>query len=160
MGKKVAGVVVILGVLIMLVFGAISFIQWYQVKVDTVAIEERAQVCSNMKDMAENLTELQENLESYGMTEGYAAVIFKSPENDMALDYKAVVALRERADLLKDSDPTSIEYNVALDDMRGTLRELKIHSLGWWNIRNVIFWIAVFGLIVTCVSLIVWDETY
>jgi len=114
----------------------------YQVNVATEAMMNRAQVSAEMSTMAQNLADVQQGMERYGMTSGYSATIFKTPGNDMALNYQAVVDLKERAESLSTVDQASVEYNVALDDMRGTIRELYIEAIYWWLIRNPLYWVA------------------
>lgn len=105
---------------------------------DTGAWLDRAQVAANATDMHTYLEKARQGLERYGMTSGNAAWIFKRPDNDMALIYDSLKRLEDRAagqsELLQ-ADPEYVNtttYQVALDDMRGTARELQLQQLGYY----------------------------
>ena len=110
----------------------------YDVKVDSVI--ERAQVSADREDMQEQLTVLLKNMKELGWDEGHFAVLWKTPENDLSLHYKAVQRLIERLDGIEDLPKNDVAYQPALDDIRGTIREL--HNPGramlwvryWWVI--------------------------
>jgi hypothetical protein len=134
---------------------------------DTGSWLDRAQVAANATDMHDYLQKTREGLEKYNMTHGNAALIFKRPDNDMALIYDAVKQLESRvakqADLLQ-ADPQYVNtttYQVALDDMRGTARELNLQQLGYYWRHDgfpqmffaVISWI---GLLVGGVGVTIW----
>ena len=110
--------------------------EWF-INRDTTAILDRAQVSANAEDMLGYVEQLQSNMESRGMTGGHAAVIFKTPTNNMALIYHSVVRIGERLITIKDLPKTETTYQVAIDDLRGTLRELDLHASGWfWRTRG------------------------
>jgi hypothetical protein len=68
---------------------------------DTTNVLNRAQVAANAADMHEYMVQLQKNMEQGGMTHGSAAVIFKTPENDMGLIYKTVVRVNQRLEVIR-----------------------------------------------------------
>lgn len=137
------GMLAVWALVVTLVFSLALIAGGYQVNVATEAMKNRAQVSAEMPTMAQNLAVLQQGMERYGMTSGYSATIFKTPENNMALDYQAVVDLKERAERLSTADEASTEYNVALDDIRDTVRELTIDAIYWWLIRNPLYWVTI-----------------
>ncbi|MBI3983753.1 hypothetical protein HY346_00450 [Candidatus Microgenomates bacterium] len=111
---------------------------WYGVWKDTDSLIDRAQVAAEAEDMLGYLRELKGNLEEHDMTEGYTAVIFKGPSKDLALNYLAVVRLIERLEGIVPLDKADTAYQVALDDIRGTLRELPNPASGYVWVRS--FW--------------------
>jgi hypothetical protein len=129
-----------------------AFFQLYPVYANVDAQLDRAQVSSSISMMAENLEKVRAEMERRGITQGHAALVFKTPQNDVGLDYQAVTALRDRARNLSDADPTSVEYNVALDDMRGTVREIEIEAYYHAAIRNPMAWIS----LILWIILVIW----
>ena len=87
-------------VLIIIVF---LVIQGYQLKRDVDAVINRAQVAADAEDMIEYVNKLRENMENHRMTQGHTKVIFKMPDNDMALHYRAVVRIKERLEQISSS---------------------------------------------------------
>ena len=95
------------------------------------ALVDRAQVAADREDMTEYLTELKQNLERRGMTRGHFVLIFKTPANDLALHFKTVNRVLERLHSIKDIPKNETAYQVALDDIRGTIRELPNPAMGY-----------------------------
>jgi len=108
---------------------------------DIDAMVYRAQVSADAGKMADRLDETLANMEKYGVTHGYAALIFTSPENDVALDYEALKDLSLRARSISQLANTSVEYQTALDDMRGTLREISVDALYFGLIHGAGLWV-------------------
>ena len=75
-------------------------------------------------------------MEERGMTEGHAALIFRTPENDMSLIYKAIVSINERLLVVRNLPKDDTTYQVALDDLRGTARELNLFAADWFAVSN------------------------
>lgn len=95
------------------------------------ALVDRAQVAADREDMAAYITELKQNLERRGMTQGHFALIFKTPANDLALHFKTVNRVLERLHSIKDIPKNETAYQVALSDIRGTIRELPNPAMGY-----------------------------
>ena len=81
--------------------------------------------------MIEYLSALKRNLEHREMTHGHFALIFKTPANDLALHFKTINRVLERLYSIRDISKTEIAYQVALDDIRGVLRELPDTAMGY-----------------------------
>ena len=109
--------------------------QWFLDR-DTKAILERAQVAANAADMRGYVVQLEKNMENWGMPEGHAALVFKTPKNDMALIFKTVVRINERLASIEKLPQSETTYQVALDDLRGTLREISLETGGWFWAQN------------------------
>ncbi|MFH0929990.1 MAG: hypothetical protein V1814_01925 [Candidatus Moraniibacteriota bacterium] len=95
------------------------------------AVIDRAQVAADREDMVEYLQTLKKNMEEWGMTRGHFALVFKTPANDLTLHYKALNRIIERLDSIKNIPKNETAYQVALNDLRGTVRELHNPALGW-----------------------------
>ena len=111
----------------------------YTVSRDITAVKDRAQVAADREDMIFYLEQLKANLEERGWTEGHAALLFKTPKNDLALNYQSINKILERLHSLESVERNSTTYQVALDDIRGTLREIWLPAgelswakFGWW----------------------------
>jgi len=98
---------------------------------DIDAVIDRAQVAADREDMLGYLQTLKTNMEKWGMTQGHFVLIFKTPANDSALHYKAVNRIIERLDSIKSLPKNETAYQVALNDLRGTVRELHNPALSW-----------------------------
>lgn len=98
---------------------------------DIDALVDRAQVAADREDMTEYLTTLKANMEQRGMTHGHFVLIFKTPANDMSLHYRTIKRILERLESIKDISKSDTAYQVALDDIRGTIRELPNPARGW-----------------------------
>ena len=95
-------------------------------------VMERAQTAGDVHLMKKYLIELKENLEKWGYTHGYYAVVFKNDYTDAGKDYEVICSLIKRLDTLEDLPKNSTEYQVALDDVRGILRELELNPWLWY----------------------------
>jgi hypothetical protein len=91
---------------------------------DIDALLDRAQVAADREDMQAYLIALKHNLEARGMTSGHFALIFTTPANDLGLHYRTLMRIIERLDRIRELLKHETAYQVALDDIRGTIREL------------------------------------
>jgi hypothetical protein len=94
----------------------------YDTRVDSLI--ERAQISADREDMHEQLVLLRTNFEDLGWTTGHFAVIWKTPRNDLSLHYRAIVRLIERLEAISELPKSDVAYQTALDDIRGTVREI------------------------------------
>ena len=124
----------------------------YQVSRDLNAVHDRAQVAANAEDMLEYLKELRGNMEARGYTTGYWALIFKRPDRSFELHFKAVNRLIERLEQVKDLPQTETTYQVALDDIRGTVRELPYPNWLWVSFHIWMLWVSVILLVLAVSS--------
>lgn len=120
----------------------ISVNMFYPVYADVDAMLERVQVSADMAKMATRLGTLISNMEKHGITHGHASILFKNPQNDVGLDYEALKDLQERALKVAELPEDSVEYQTALDDMRGTLREIDIGAVTYAEIHSPVFWLT------------------
>lgn len=136
----------VIGVILAIVVG----VRAYQVSRDIDGWVYRAQVAADAQKVADRLDTALSNMRKYGVTRGHAALIFHRPENDVALDYEALGDLKARAETVSEYDKGSTEYQVALDDIRGTLREIEVDADWFSVVHNPLSFLAV-GLIVAAI---------
>ncbi|GAG08103.1 unnamed protein product [marine sediment metagenome] len=117
---------------------------WYPLMRDTDSVINRAQVAADREDMVLYMEQLKENMEKYGMTEGHIALVFKTPITDMELHYKAVKRILDRLESIKEIGKDQTAYQVALDDLRGVIRELPNPASGWAWVHYG-WWILLFN---------------
>ena len=96
---------------------------------DVDALLNRAEVAADCEDMIQYLTQLKENMKRHGMTSGHFALIFKTPTNNLALHFKTINRVLERLNSIKNIPKNEVAYQVALEDIRETLRELPNPAL-------------------------------
>ena len=127
--KGAGGALFVLGILMVVAFligGGSCIAKRMDVGRDIGAPLNRAQVASNPNDMDKFLAYVQEGLEDHGFTDGHWKPYNPNDDNDFAVVYQSVLSLRERLTDVKKFDRSSTEYQVAMDDLRGTIRELNI----------------------------------
>jgi len=139
----------------------------YRIWYDTYDWVIRAAVSSHAQDMTGYLDKAINGMKRWGFTQGYAALIFKSPANDMSLIMKSLERTKERAERLaneflsgnpdKDKKITAVEYNQALDDLRSTLTEYPLQADYYWDVHfpgiivSAIYYLSLFSLVVSVV---------
>ena len=134
---------------------AVAVYDNWQVEKDTVAWLDRAQVASNPFDMQDYLLKCKAGMEKWEITSGHSAFILETPENDMALIMEALQQNIDRCDNIKNFSETSIEYQTALNDVRGAIRELDLHAPeGWWYIHAL--WLSVWAWLGWIMMLFIW----
>lgn len=149
-----------------LVVFVVNYAVWYytnyRIWYNTYDWVGRAAVSSHAKDMADYLDNGINGMKAWGFTEGNAALIFKSPANDMSLIMKSLERTKERADQLAKEflggNPinkiTTVEYNQALDDLRSTLTEYPLQADYYWDVHfpgiivSSIYYLSLLGLVV------------
>lgn len=115
--------------------------QYYLLNRDIEAVAHRAQVSADAEDMLNYMQTLKANMEEHGITEGHTALIFKKPSNDLSLLYASVSRIVERLKQIQNMSKSETSYQVALDDLRGTIRELEEPTLGFIWVNNWILFL-------------------
>ena len=98
---------------------------------------ERAGMASDAEDMQGYLHDAQDGMQKWGYTDGHYAILFKKPYNDAGHDYKATERMIERLEKVKTMDKGSTEYQVAMDDIRGTVRDHEFRPYRHYVIHNL-----------------------
>jgi uncharacterized membrane protein YdfJ with MMPL/SSD domain len=111
----------------------------WQVDQDTTANLNRSVQASNAEDMKGYLIDARNGMEAWGYTSGHYAVIFTTPQNDAARDYQAVTRMIDRLDKVEHQDQSSTSYQVAMDDIRGTIRDSEWRPYTHWTIHSTPF---------------------
>jgi Ni/Co efflux regulator RcnB len=126
-------------------------IQGYRMDRDIDSMIDRAQVAADRDDMLQYTKQLETNMEYWSMTEGHTAIMFKNPRNDMALHYKAVQKIIDRLESIKELPKNETAYQVALNDLRGTIRELPNPAMGWlWVCYG--WWFLLIGIVLLIIA--------
>jgi hypothetical protein len=128
----------------------------YWIERDIYAWQTRAQVSSEPNDMHAYMLNVQAGMERWGITHGYAELIFTTPENDMALIYKTVQQLVEQSQALTTMNRYSPEYQTGLDNLRGSIRELHLYAWQYWAVHAGLKWLILcFGGWIGCFVLFI-----
>ena len=98
----------------------------------------RSQVAAKPAEMDKYMAQVQQGMEKYGLTKGYWTWfgINQNVDTDFSVAYQSVLNIRERLVTIMSFDPTSTQYQVGLDDIRGTIRELHIGQQSWNNYQH------------------------
>ncbi len=117
------------------------FIAWeYPQRRDVWGILDRAQISAESEDMYElvdyaiTTLETREGLFSRrSQVEGNCAFYFQTPDNSLDMQYTALKNIRTRLGRTNNFDKNSMEYQAAVDDIRGTIRELPYLDCYIWH---------------------------
>lgn len=120
---------------------------------------ERAQSSSNPNDMYEYMSYAQRGMENWGMTAGYANLIFKNPSNDMSLVYREVTQIMSQAKILAELDRTSPEYQSGLYSLRDSIQKLDVNgsTCAYWRTHAGLKWhiTTIGGVIASIITLVI-----
>jgi hypothetical protein len=136
----------IISFVISVFIGIFLISQGYQLDRDVESVAHRAQVAADVPDMLEYMKELKAGMERHGMIRGHTALIFKNPANDLALLSGSIARIITRLEAVKDIPRTETTYQVALDDIRGTIRELEPPSMGFLWVQYWFLFLAGIGI--------------
>lgn len=137
---KAVGVLALVCFVVALIASVTLGIANYQINREISGWKLRAQVSSEPNDMHTYMSRVKSGMETWGMTTGYAALVFQTPENDMELIYRAVNQHVDQAEILTKMDRSSPEYQTGLDNLRGSIRELDLHAFGYWAVHRGLIW--------------------
>jgi len=114
----------VLASLLLVFLCSYGLIMGYEVSKNIGSWLERAQVSADAEDMAIYVDKALLGLKKYDLNDGYCAIIFKKPDNNLNLHFQAITQIARRARQLSSLDKTSDAYQSGIDDLRGTLREI------------------------------------
>ena len=117
------------------------FIAWeYPQRRDVWGILDRAQISAESEEMYDlvdyAITTLENRkglISGRPQTEGYCAFYFQQPDNSLEMQYTAIKNIRTRLERTNSFDKNSVEYQTAIDDIRGTIRELPYLDCWIWH---------------------------
>lgn len=134
----------VVGLLLSLGLASSCSYNWYKLDRDLNAVQTRAQVAADREDMLAYTRQFEENLRAHDAVDGHAALIFKTPRNDLSLQHESVLKIINRLESIKNVERNTTTYQVALDDIRGTLREVPMLAgnlawvrYAWWTLLVV-----------------------
>lgn len=119
---------------IFLGFSLIHFLVWdYPMDREVKSKLKRAQTMAEVEAMLPLIKEPTKYLKTKGQDTGHCALIFKTSENDLAAQYQALENVEKRLERTVLLDKKSPEYQQAVDDIRGILREIDFFDCWLWH---------------------------
>jgi hypothetical protein len=103
--------------------------KWAPMNRDVTAIALRAQSAGSADDTIRYLDELQVGYAKHEMT-GHFALVYKTKYNDISEVNKTIDSVRKRLILIQGMDKSTTTYQVAMQDVRGTLTALNNAPVG------------------------------
>lgn len=85
-------------------------------------------------------------LRELDLTTGYHALVYKTPDNDMAVEYEIIEGCAQRALEIQKYPVGSMDYAKSLDDVRQQLRAVNIGPTYGYLIKHNA-WILYFGVL-------------
>jgi len=158
MGK----VLLIVGIILILIGGIVSLVNYLSLQNNIEGLKSRAQVSADADEIHNRLVDLDQAMEERGMTSGYASLWVHSPWTSVKEIRQNVKRIIERADVISKLDHSSDAYQQGLDDVRGTLRELDLQAWGWW-LYNSAGWVFLYlliglGIVLLILAFIYWER--
>jgi len=140
--RKIFSLVNIFIVIAILIF-PVYYISWrYPLERDVWGKLDRAQISAESEEMYTLVNEAIISLENKKsliarkpQSEGHCALIFKKPDNSLEMQYTALYNIRERLNRTNSFDKNTVEYQSAIDDIRGTIREVPYIDCWIWHFR-------------------------
>jgi len=126
---------------IMLISVIIYYLYWgYPMQRDVWGVLDRAQITAESNDMLNLVREARLNLEQkiglfsgVSQKQGHCALIFKEPSNSLDAQFLSIQNIEKRIERTNNFDKSSVEYQTAIDDIRGTIRELPYLDCWIWH---------------------------
>jgi len=117
------------------------YVMWeYPQQRDVWGILDRAQISAESEEMYRlvdyAITTLENRkgiISGKPQTEGYCAFYFQQPANSLGMQYTAMKNIRTRLGRTNEFDKNSVEYQAAIDDIRGTIRDLPYLDCWIWH---------------------------
>ena len=122
----------------------VYYICWkYPLERDVWGVLDRAQISAESEEMYKLVNEAVIGLENkkslfsgLPQTTGNCALIFQKPENNLRMQYTALLNIRTRLERTNTFDKNSVEYQSAIDDIRGTIREVPYIDCWIWHFKG------------------------
>ncbi len=141
--KKIFSLVNILIVIAILIYPTYYICWKYPLERDVWGVLDRAQISAESEEMYKLVNEAIINLENkkslfsgLPQTKGNCALIFQKPVNNLEMQYTALVNIRTRLERTNTFDKSSVEYQSAIDDIRGTIREVPYIDCWIWHFNE------------------------
>ena len=132
--ENVQGIIIGVFLIAVLLVIPFKFLVWdYPIDRDVWSRLDRAQIMAESEDMSQMVNEAIIGLEARNQISGHCALYFKTPSNDLGMQYEALNNMRERLGRTNTFDKNSVQYQSAIDDLRGTIRELNYIDCWIWH---------------------------
>jgi len=106
----------------------IYYVSWkYPLERDVWGKLDRAQISAESEEMYTLVNEAIISLENKKS--------LKKPDNNLEMQYIALYNIRERLNRTNSFDKNTMEYQSAIDDIRGTIREVPYIDCWIWHFR-------------------------
>jgi len=120
--------------LILLGFSIAAYLFWdFPMEKEVKSKLKRAQTMAEVETMLPLIREATDYLKFRGQHTGHCALIFKTTDNDLAAQYQALENVEKRLQRTVEFDKNSPEYQQAIDDIRGILREIDFFDCWLWH---------------------------
>lgn len=107
---------------------------------------EQAYASATAEQMVKYFDKTLEGMENTGLNKGYHALIFKTPDNDMTVEYEIIKGLRDRAIKISETyDVGSVDYAASLIDIRSQMEKLKFSPAYGWMVKHYSWVLWLFG---------------
>lgn len=126
----------IFSLIVSTLFVSVQLYKWsYPIDRDVWAQLDRAQVSAEADDMLVYVDVAISGLEERDQISGHCALYFKTLNNDLGAQYQSMKNIRSRLERTVLFDKSSVEYQSAIDDIRGTIRELPYNDCWIWHFK-------------------------
>lgn len=131
------------------------YLSW-QIDKNIYSYYELAYASGDAEQMSDFFTQLLDNMKKEGMTEGHYAIIFKTPRNNIGIDYQIFERLRDRSEHLHANyDKGSFDYAETMDDVKMQMGKTGFSPTFWFIFNKMliiyILWWIIFPLIIISV---------
>ena len=137
---KINKIMVMLMILLLMVY-PFYYLTWkYPLDRDVWDKLDRAELMAESDDILKLVQEARISLKQKkslimrkSQSEGHCALIFKKPSNSLKAQNEILVNIENRLKRTNTFDKYGVEYQTAIDDIRGTLRDLKYIKCWIWH---------------------------
>ena len=112
------GLFIVIGVVLLIIQIVTSIMAEYSYNKDYSSLWELADKSSTIEAKADYISQFVEQIESNkDRFSKHDAIVFKTPNNEFSNNLKALVSLRDRLHEINKMDPTSFQYNTAIQQI-------------------------------------------
>jgi hypothetical protein len=124
----------------------------------------KAETASDAEQMKGFLNKTTEGLEKLDLTTGYHAIVFKTPNTDMNIDYRVIKRLQYRLTEIGNYPVGSMDYAESLTDVRQQLSMLNFSPAYGYLVKHyswlLWFWLLGFWLLPIPLCIIFWGSPF
>ncbi len=144
--------------LVLIAVGAIGAVSAYIQALPVKGWYEQAYSAADAEQMEVWLDKLLEEMRDKNMTHGHYALFFKTPHNDVALDYRVFETLKKRCVEVQNYPKGSMDYATSLQDIRNQMDKTDFHPGLWYfyNFYTIYAWLLIIGVPLLFIALAVW----